>query len=51
MSQPEMYGVLADDDGSTPSYTPALGDEQLVEMYRLMVQTRMFDAQVISLHR
>ena len=51
MSQPEMYGVLADDDGSTPGYTPPLGDERLVEMYRLIVQTRLFDAQVISLHR
>ncbi len=46
-----MYGVLAEEDGSTPGYEPSLSDEQQLELYRLLVQTRMFDAQAISLHR
>ena len=46
-----MYGVLAEDESCTPDYDPPFNDEELVQMYRMMVRTRLFDHQAISLHR
>lgn len=51
MSDPELYRVLAADDASTPGYDPPLDDERLLAIYRLMVQTRSFEKEVIRLHR
>jgi pyruvate dehydrogenase E1 component alpha subunit len=51
MSDTELYRVLAEDNASTPGYDPPLDDEQLLDAYRLMVQTRSFEAEVIRLHR
>ncbi len=46
-----MFRVLADDDRSTPGHKLKLTKDELVGLYRMMVQTRVFDARVIALHR
>ena len=51
MSEPSMFRVLADDDRSTPGHKLKLTKDELVGLYRMMVQTRVFDARVIALHR
>ena len=51
MSETELVRVLSDDDTSPSSYHPSLDDESLLALYRRMVQTRLFDAEMIRLHR
>lgn len=51
MSDTEMLRLLADDDGDVVGNAPDLSTEQLLRIYRLMVQTRVFDAAIIGLHR
>ena len=47
----ELIRALADDDTTPPGYHPSLHDEGLLAMYRVMLQTRLFDTEVIRLHR
>ena len=51
MSETELVRVLSDDDTSPSPYHPSLDDESLLALYRQMVQTRLFDAEMIRLHR
>jgi pyruvate dehydrogenase E1 component alpha subunit len=51
MSDTEMFRLLADDDVRLEADAPDLSDEQLLGIYRVMVQTRVFDAAMIGLHR
>ena len=46
-----MFHVLSEDDLSTPNHKLKLTKAELVGLYRMMVQTRLFDARVIALHR